>query len=127
MAHLIEFDLGDGSKVYIMSSNAGLTSNTDQIRSGRINNGIEKAKENLEEVLDTVRSFSKTLIKKIREIEISPDEINVEFGVTISGEASAVVSKTSAEASITVSLTWKNEKSQSPEQSPEQSLQKVKQ
>lgn len=112
MTHLIELDLGDGSKVYVMSSNADQTINDNPSRSFDFNNGLEKATAKLEDVLDTVRTFSKALTKKIREIEVSPDEINVEFGITISGGVSAIVSKASAEASITVSLTWKNEKKQ---------------
>jgi hypothetical protein len=38
--------------------------------------------------------------------ELSPDGVEIEFGVKLAGEAGAIIAKTSGEGHFTVKLSW---------------------
>ena len=46
------------------------------------------------------------IVSKLRSIADSPDEVQVEFGVELSAEAGAIVSKAGGSCQLTVTLTW---------------------
>jgi hypothetical protein len=48
---------------------------------------------------------AQTVLEKVKEIK--PDEVEVKFGVKVTGEASWVVAKAATEASFEITLTWK--------------------
>ena len=49
------------------------------------------------------------LLNSLKDIN-TPDEINLEFGFTFTGEAGLVFTSIKSEASFKVSITWKNKK-----------------
>ncbi|MFF5174451.1 CU044_2847 family protein [Micromonospora sp. NPDC000089] len=61
----------------------------------------------LERVLPALR----VLVEKLRTAVAAPDEIGVELGLTVGGETGLVFTKGTAEATFTVNLTWRRDRS----------------
>ena len=60
---------------------------------GRIREAVEPAVEGAKAVLDRVR-------------EVGPDEIEVKFGIKVSGDMNWLIAKAATEANFEVTLTW---------------------
>ncbi len=69
---------------------------------GAFKKGMRLIRACAEEVADTVRKVS----EKAR-----PDEVEVKFGVKLSGETGALIAKTGTEAHMEVTLKWAEKKS----------------
>lgn len=67
----------------------------------------ENAPATLEEALDRIRPIANAVIRKIRSIDVTPDELEVKFGVKLSVGANVIISKTAAEANFEFKLAWK--------------------
>ncbi len=63
--------------------------------------------------LDTIKTVATSMVRQVQKFDkaIAPDEFQMEFGIKLSSEYGAVVTKTCGEAQITVSLTYKHDKS----------------
>lgn len=68
---------------------------------GRVRAAVEPAVLAARDVLDRVKA-------------LSPAEVEVKFGIKVSGEAGWIVAKTAGEANFEVTLTWKSEAGGSP-------------
>lgn len=62
---------------------------------GQVREAVIPAVEGAKVVLDTVRA-------------IGPDEIEVKFGIKVSGQANWIVAKAATEANFEITLTWKH-------------------
>ncbi|MCY9787719.1 hypothetical protein KIK06_27960 [Nocardiopsis sp. EMB25] len=78
----------------------------DLVRVGRGDRSIARAERSFGQMLDTVRPVADNFVGRFRELAHTPDEITLEFGLSLSVEADIVVSSTAAEANFSVSLTW---------------------
>jgi hypothetical protein len=76
------------------------------IRVGRGGRSIARAERSFGQMLDTVRPVADSFVGRFRELAHTPDEITLEFGLSLSVEADVVISSTAAEANFSVSLTW---------------------
>jgi hypothetical protein len=56
-----------------------------------------------------VKPAASALVDGLRGMADAPDEVQVTFGIRLSGEMGAVIAKTSAEANFEVVLRWKSE------------------
>lgn len=54
-----------------------------------------------------------------REMEVRPDEVQVEFGVKLSAQAGAVIAKTGVEGHLKIKLTWTRDLRPEPEEESE--------
>jgi hypothetical protein len=62
-----------------------------------------------------IRRNADVFIKKVRGLSDPPDEVEVTFGLKATGElGNFAVAKAGAEASYTITLTWKREAEQKP-------------
>ncbi|MEU1779131.1 CU044_2847 family protein [Streptomyces abikoensis] len=110
MAYLVELPLDDGGecgssaqrvvKVAISERESGL------VRVARPGQVVARASRSLREMLDSVRPVADTFVGSFRGLAHAPDEISVEFGISLSAEADVIISSTGAEANFTVSLKW---------------------
>jgi hypothetical protein len=50
------------------------------------------------------------VIAKVRALEVAPDEVNVQFGLKLTGEAGYIIASASGEANFTLSLNWQMDK-----------------
>lgn len=67
---------------------------------------VARATRSLGEMLGTVRPVAQNFVDGFRDMVHAPDEIGVEFGLSLSAEADVVISSTSAQANFKVSLVW---------------------
>ncbi|GHI06228.1 hypothetical protein AQI88_39950 [Streptomyces cellostaticus] len=106
MAYLVELPVSAGGgqpelvKVRIEQSGDGL------VRVARPGEVVARATRSLGEMLGTVRPVAQNFVDGFRDMVHAPDEIAVEFGLSLSAEADVVISSTSAQANFKVSLVW---------------------
>lgn len=115
MDRLVEFDLGgEGKILFETGPEADVVSSRrpgDPARKGVAARGkgkeelVEKASQSLEDALDHIRPAAQLIVDKLR--DVSPQEIEVEFGVRLEAEAGVVITKTKAEAHFKIVLKWK--------------------
>ncbi|WP_432187192.1 CU044_2847 family protein [Streptomyces sp. Tue6028] len=102
--HTVEVPLGDGSdesvRVQIREVDETL------VRVGRGGRSIARAERSLGQMLDTVRPVADSFVGRFRGLANAPDEITLEFGVSLSAEADVVIASTATAANFSVSLTW---------------------
>jgi Trypsin-co-occurring domain 1 len=100
MADFVKYELDDGSEVYFESAEASLVSlrggDAEVVDAGKLG-------DRLSHIAEAADQVSKGLRERLK-----PEEIELEFGVKISGEVGWwFFAKASGEASINVTLTWK--------------------
>ncbi|MGW4801458.1 CU044_2847 family protein [Nonomuraea sp. NPDC004297] len=77
------------------------------VRVGRAGQVVARASRSFGEMLDTIRPVAENFVTSFGELAQAPDEITVEFGVTLSAEADVVIASTATEANFSVTLSWK--------------------
>lgn len=75
-------------------------------RGGKVDNIV---KQKFEYAVNVIKIVGDAIIKKVKEIGESPDEVSIEIGVKFTAEAGAIIAKTSSEGTIKLNLTWKND------------------
>lgn len=102
--HTVEVPLGDGSdetvRVQIREVDEAL------VRVGRGGRTVARAERTLGQMLDTVRPVAESFVGRFSGMAQAPDEITLEFGVSLSAEADVVIASTATAANFSVSLTW---------------------
>jgi len=110
MKRLVEFPLEDGTSMMVEIEETeaeGLT------RVSRRDPGvIERAQQTFEKSLDRVKPAAQYILAKLRELQDSPDEIEVQFGLNLSA-AAGIVLASGVTANYTVKLKWVKEKPES--------------
>lgn len=76
-----------------------------ELVAGRHRRGVDTAAETFSDALGKVEPAIELVLSKLR--NVAPDEITVDFGLKIGGEAGIIWAKGTAEAHLTVSVTWK--------------------
>ncbi|MFG3495579.1 CU044_2847 family protein [Streptomyces sp. NPDC047928] len=67
---------------------------------------VARAERSLGQMLDTVRPVADSFVGRFRGLANAPDEITLEFGVSLSAGADVVIASTATEANFSVTLTW---------------------
>ncbi|MDX3077494.1 CU044_2847 family protein [Streptomyces sp. MI02-7b] len=102
--HTVEVPLGDGSddvvRVQIREVDESL------VRVGRGSRAVVRAERTLGQMLDTVRPVADSFVGRFRGMANAPDEVTLEFGVSLSAEADVVIASTATAANFSVTLTW---------------------
>ncbi len=107
MAYLIELPVGpaDGQpdvvRVEIEQAAEGLV---QVARPGQV---VARATRSMGEMLAGVRPVAQDFVNGFRSMVHAPDEIGIEFGLSLSAEADVVISSTAAQANFKVTLTWR--------------------
>lgn len=103
MAELVEYPLEGGGRLYVQSASVdaasgqlGLASSTEET--------AKKASETLESALAQVIPALKSVTGRLK--DLSPDDLTVEFGLTLTAETGIIVAKGGAEVHFTVSMAW---------------------
>ncbi|TDQ53460.1 CU044_2847 family protein [Actinorugispora endophytica] len=103
MPHLARFQLNNGASILVEDDSpaSGV---------GRVSRGadaVTAAVASLPDVLKQVRSVVDDTLTELRSTADSPSEIEIEFGVRLSGQFGAVMTKAGGEANLQVRLLWK--------------------
>jgi hypothetical protein len=77
---------------------------TDVSRSGRLG---ARAARSLGDMLAGIRPVAANFVEGFAGMDHAPDEIGLEFGLSLTAQADVVVSTTAAAANFKVTLTWK--------------------
>jgi len=101
---LLEFELADGTPVYVETTDAGASA---PHRVARGEGGRLKADGRFEEAVGRIRPAAQALLDSLRELN-TPEEIGLEFGLKFNAKAGAIIASVDSEATFKVSLTWKN-------------------
>jgi hypothetical protein len=100
MADFVKYQLDDGSEVFFESAEGSLVA----LRGG---DADVVAEGKLGDRLSTIADAAEQVSKGLRE-RLAPEEIELEFGVKVSGEVGWwFFAKASGEAAINVTLTWR--------------------
>ncbi|WP_308406017.1 CU044_2847 family protein [Streptomyces naphthomycinicus] len=75
------------------------------MKAGRISDAIHELPTTLQQALEPVTETARAVLDVLG--KASPDEITVEFGVDLSVEAGAVITKSQAGCHLKVTLSWK--------------------
>jgi hypothetical protein len=107
MTEVVRFELDDESGILVEVDDdaPGLA------RVSRSQDGVLAAGKRLTDALDGVREAAEASMRVLS--RLSPETLELEFGVKLSGEAGALIAKTAAEGHFKVKLTW------SPQGGPE--------
>lgn len=105
MKRLIEFPLEAGGSILIQVEE--LAEEASTTRAGRASDAVVQAHQTFEAALERLKPIADAIIARLRGLTDPPDEVQVEFGVTLSAEAGVVVASASAEANYRVTLTWR--------------------
>jgi Trypsin-co-occurring domain 1 len=99
MAEIVRFEVGAGS---VLVETEEDTFGVDQVARGP--DGVVEAGRRLEDALGSVRDAAASSLDVLR--QLSPDGVEVEFGIKLAGEAGAIIAKASSEGHFTVKLSW---------------------
>jgi hypothetical protein len=105
MKRLIEFPLEDGSTVVIEVDEPEFEGSL--IKAARPGEVVIKAQQTFEHAIDKIKPGADVIIKQLRNLSDSPDEIKVFFGLKLSAEAGAVVAAAGIDANYSITLKWK--------------------
>ena len=98
---LIEVDEPSGEEPWEPYSYETLRGGEPALAKRAFEKGMQLIRTCAEQVAQTVRKVSDTA---------RPDEVEVKFGVKMSGEAGALIAKTGTEAQMEVTLKWNGKK-----------------
>lgn len=94
------YQVGDNSSVLVE-----VEEDTYGVESvSRLSDGVLQVGQRLEVALGSVRDAAQATLNTLK--TLSPDTLEVEFGIKLAGEAGAMIAKTSAEGHFTVRLSW---------------------
>ncbi len=104
MAKLIEFKSNEGVFYVEIGDSVNTGHQTLVARDGGL---VVQATKTLEETLTPVTNAMKTIFDSVINSEVSPSELEIEFGLKFSADAGVIIAKASGEASVTITATWK--------------------
>jgi hypothetical protein len=91
---LVEFTTGEGLRP------VGLFSRKKQPELA------EKSNEAINKAMNTIKNMATRVHSTVQTIQNRPKNVEIEFGVKFDAEVGVIVAKVTAEASMTVKMTW---------------------
>jgi Trypsin-co-occurring domain 1 len=104
VAHLVEFPLEDGGSVLVEVQEESPERVTRGWGEERV---TARAQATFEDSIGKITPAARSMVERLRDFPDPPDEIEVEFGIRLSGEAGAYIATVAAEANFRVSVSWK--------------------
>jgi hypothetical protein len=108
LKRFVEFPLEDGSTIVVeVNEPEGERGSRRAARGSE--EEPEKAPQTFEHALSKIRPATEKVITTLRGLIQKPDEVEMEFGFSLSAEAGVVIASASTEANYRVTLRWKGE------------------
>ncbi|MGW2542067.1 CU044_2847 family protein [Kitasatospora sp. NPDC001574] len=76
------------------------------VRVARPGQVMARASRSLGEMVTGIRPVAQSFVDGFRGMVHGPDELSLEFGLSLSAEADVIISSTAAQANFKISLTW---------------------
>ncbi|MGH3915948.1 MAG: CU044_2847 family protein [Pseudonocardiaceae bacterium] len=102
--YLIEVPVEGGGRLLVQVSDAEFPGEL-QLASPRPGELVAKAGQTLEQALDQIKPAVSAVLHRLK--AMSPDEVSVEFGLTLGAETGIVIAKGTSEMHFAVTLAWK--------------------
>jgi hypothetical protein len=106
--HLIQYDLGDGTPIYIEAEEQGVKGR-QFIGRGRDTEEPIKAESRFSEALTHIKPAAESVLQTFRDMN-TPDEITLDFSLRFHAKLGAIFASADSTATFKVMLKWKNEK-----------------
>lgn len=103
MTRLLEYALEDGGTVVVEVADEAPRDQTKGMRPTEV---VARAGETFEAALERLRPMTEGLVRRLSDLAQRPDEMTVEFAITMTAEAGAVLARIGADANLRVSMTW---------------------
>ena len=104
MDGLVEFEVTEGAPVLFEA--VGEDAEPGGARHVNRDNDAVRASRTFEQSLGAVRSAAESALRVLRDGALKPDGVEIEFGVKMSAEVGAVITKGAAEGHLVVKLSW---------------------
>ncbi|MFI0713748.1 CU044_2847 family protein [Streptomyces inhibens] len=117
MAYVVELPLdgsGDGAD-QVVKVEVQEQPSDGLVKVSRPGQVVARATRSMGEMLSGVRPVAQQLVNTFGEMARGPQEITVEFGLSLSAEADIVISSSTAQAHFTVVLKWDHSGNQTEE------------
>jgi|SRR5579859_1542697 len=114
MTQLIEFSLEDGSSITVEVTDREEAGGTRRIARDT-EDEPKRASQTFEQALSKIRPATEKVMSTLRGLVQRPDEIEMEFGFSLSATAGVIISSASTAANYKVTLRWKEEASEKTE------------
>ncbi|MFE1873272.1 CU044_2847 family protein [Streptomyces sp. NPDC059496] len=119
MVYHVELPIGGaGGPQDVVRVEVVATGEDGLVRVARPGQVMARASRSLGEMVTGIRPVAQSFVDGFRDMVQAPDELNLEFGLSISAEADVVISSTAAEANFKISLTWTRSPSDGPATGP---------
>lgn len=105
MATLVEFPLENGEKIFIEVSTPVKYDKGFQMAGDAVNNKVVKASETFERAVQKIKPAAVAIAETFK--SLSPDELELSFGIKFTAEADVIISSVSTEINFDVKMTWK--------------------
>lgn len=83
---------------------AGPVAEAGPVKAGRVTDGLQEMPQTLRAALQPITEASRELLAELR--SAGPDEVKVEFGVTLTAGVGAMIAKGEAGCHLKVTLGW---------------------
>lgn len=100
---LVQFNLADGSPVFVEVVEPPFKGNQ---KVSLTQHGVEQAQTNFAEALAQIKPAAEIVLNAFREMN-NPSEIELEFGIKLSGKVGAIFTSAAGEATFKVTLRWR--------------------
>lgn len=117
MKYLVELPVGDSEgTAQVVGIEIELPAD-GLVKVSRPGQVVARAARSLGDMLATIRPVAENFVDGFDGMTHAPDEISLEFGLSLSADASLVVSSTAAAANFKVSLKWHTPTAGTPKES----------
>lgn len=108
MAQIVEFPTESGGTVLVEVGDRVARTMTRGRHGAEV---AERAQQTFEVAVSRVQPAVQAVVAQLRAIAQAPDEIHVEFGLSLHAEAGAFIAAAGTTANFTVALTWRRNES----------------
>ena len=106
MPQLVQFPLEDGGSVLVQVDGGHSDREVTRGWGERDQRVVERAQQSFERAVDRVQPAVEGLLRQLRSLTETPEQVQVEFGVQLSAEVGAFVAGASSSGNFKVSMTW---------------------
>ena len=111
MVKLVEFELEDGSSMYVEVDEKLPTADQPQVP-GLVSSKKEEIKkttyQTLQKSLSGIKAIGNSIIEKVKEFNEPADEVEVKLGLKMNADFQFVIAKGTGEVNYEITLKWNN-------------------
>jgi hypothetical protein len=104
MSKVLEFDSVDGGAILVEVDEIY---GAEQHEASSVGDFAQKALISLEQALAPIKPIVTKVMSVVTELPTKPEQLELEFGLKMSGGAGAIIAKAEGEATIKVKVVWK--------------------